>query len=81
MGLYDSLGFLFLKFIVCVYYSRACAIEDPDTQTVVITGGDYTLTTVSVYGLKGWVENLEALNYGRYGHACSSYISGGSRVR
>ena len=81
MGLYDSLGFLFLKFIVCVYYSRACAIEDPDTQTVVITGGDYTLTTVSVYGLKGWVEDLEALNTGRRSHACTSYKTAGIRVR
>ena len=66
----------------CVYYSHACSIEDPDNQRVVITGGQYTNTTVSVYGLQGWVEDLQPLNIGRYQHACTSYASGrSSRVR
>ena len=65
-----------------VYYSIACAIDDPDTQTVVITGGWYTRSTVSVYGLQGWVEDLQPLNDARLSHACTSYIKGGnSRVR
>ena len=68
-------------FCNCVYYSFACAIEDPDTQTVVITGGWWTRTTVSVYGLQGWVEDLQPLNIRRYWHACSSYMSAGTRVR
>ena len=64
-----------------VYYSMACAIDDPDTQTVVITGGRFTMTTVSVYGLQGWVEDFQPLNTGRYWHACTSYMSVGTRVR
>ena len=60
------------------------------TLTVVITGGlteyppryPYPATaTVSVYGLQGWMEDLQPLNIGRFLHACSSYVSGGTRVR
>ena len=63
------------------YYSCACALEDPDTSTVVITGGYYYTTTVSVYGTQGWQEDLQSLNVGRFLHACSSYMSGEDRVR
>ena len=63
-----------------VYFSWACSIEDPDTETVVITGGKYTLTTVSVYGRQGWVEDLSSLNTGRQYHACTSYKTSGTRV-
>ena len=68
--------------IVCniVYYSWACAIPDHDTNTVVITGGQYTLTTVSVYSVQGWREDLPSLNIGREGQACTSYMSGAKRV-
>ena len=65
----------------CNHYRGACVINDPDTQTVAITGGVYTMTTVSVYGLQGWMEDLQPLNTGRYWHACSHYMSGGTRVR
>ena len=66
----------------CNHYRGACAIDDPDTQTVIITGGYKTRTTVSVYGLQGWVEDLQPLNDARLSHACTSYIKGGnSRVR
>ena len=64
----------------CVYYRGACAIEDPDNQKVIITGGGWTRTTVSIYGLQGWLEDLQPLNTGRYWHACSSYLSGMTRV-
>jgi len=59
---------------------EACSIEDPDTETVVITGGRYTSTTVSVYGLQGWVEDLQPLHTGRYWHACTSYKTAGTQV-
>ena len=62
------------------YFSYACSIADPDTETVVITGGYPALTTVSVYGLQGWVEDLQPLNTGRRLHACTSYMSAGTRV-
>ena len=61
----------------CNHYRGACAIEDPDTQTLVITGGVFTTTTVSVYDLQGWREDLQPLNTGRYYHACAHYILGG----
>ena len=65
----------------CVYYSFACAIPDPDTDTLVITGGGYTETTVSVYSDQGWQEDLPDLINGRYWHACAGYTSGGKRVK
>ena len=68
--------------LIDVYFSEACSIEDPDTETVVITGGyDDTSTTVSVYGRQGWVKDLQPLNTGRLAHACTSYMSAGIRVR
>ena len=63
-----------------VYYSWACAIADPDTDTVVVTGGLNTHTTVTVYSVQGWKENLPSLNTGRDLHACTSYMTGGKRV-
>ena len=63
-----------------VYYSSACAIPDPDTDTVVVTGGDYDLNIVSVYSEQGWQEDLPSLNTGRWNHACTSYMSEGKRV-
>ena len=59
----------------------ACAIENPDNQTVIITGGWYTLTTASVYNTTDWVKDLQPLNIGRKYHACTSFMSGETRVR
>ena len=63
------------------YNSYACAIPDPDLQRVIITGGYYTLNTVSVYRVEGWIEDLEPLGQGRYDHACASFLSAGERVK
>ena len=60
-------------------YSRACAIEDG--SSVVITGGYYSLRTVSRYSVQGWQEDLGQLITGRYGHGCSAYFKGNSRVK
>ena len=62
-----------------VYYRDACAI--PDTDTVVITGGWYSQKRVTRYSAQGWQEDLPALTKGRLNHACTSYMSGGRRVR
>ena len=81
---------MYFSLLFWFYYSYACAIEDTVSLTVVITGGlteyppryPYPATaTVSVYGLQGWMEDLQPLNIGRFLHACSSYVSGGTRVR
>ena len=52
-----------------------------DLDTVVITGGRETQTTVSRYNDQEWVEDLPGLSSGRYMHACAGYTSGGRRVR
>ena len=64
---------------IAVYYRNACAI--PDTDTVIIIGGLHTKTTVSRYSVQGWQEDLPALSTGRRNHACTSFMSGGRRVR
>ena len=63
--------------------SSACAIADPDTQTVTITGGRQANSSfygVPVYGLEGWQEDLENLNVNRIDHACTSFVSEGILV-
>ena len=70
-----------------VILSMACAIEDRETDSVVITGGGAderykAKSTVSVYNVLGWQEDLPPLITGRYNHACTSYTSDkGTRVR
>ena len=78
---FDDIRELKFSFILYILFRDACAFEDLETITVVITGGKFTRITVSVYGLQGWIEDLQPLNIGRFHHACSSYMSGGSRVR
>ena len=68
-----------ILYSVCVFYSHACAISDEDS--VIVTGGVYTDTTVSVYSVEGWQRDLPPLNTGRRDHACSSYLSDERRVR
>ena len=70
------------KFVDVLIIRYACAIPDPDTNeaSVVVTGGAYTRTTVSIYTEQGWQRNLPPLNTGRESHACSSFMSGGGRV-
>ena len=73
--------------ICSILSSAGCAIEDPDTDTVIITGGTnsniyYNGTIVSVYNEHGWQRDLPNLNQQRIYHACSSYLSNeGDRVR
>ena len=79
----QQLKFLFLSSFssFIVYYSNACAIPDPITDTVVVTGGFFEKYQVSRYGEQGWLEYLPDLNYGRLSHACSSFTSSGRLVK
>jgi len=52
----------------------ACSIADHTTNTVIITGGESTLRTVSRYGTSGHLEDLPPLNQGRFWHGCGAYI-------
>merc|ERR1711976_131901 len=50
----------------------ACNIATDDNQ-LIITGGEGTKKTVSLYNREGWVRNLASLNTGRSGHACGKF--------
>ena len=67
-------------------FRSACAIDDPESQSVVITGGAPTLdyfnsSHVHVYGLDGFQKDLQPMNIGRMSHACTSFTSAGKKVR
>ena len=59
----------------------ACAFEDPDTDTLIITGGLGIGNIVSVYTTLGWRADLPRLNQPRQSHACTSYTSSGKKVK
>ena len=63
-----------------INYRYSCAIADPITDTLVVTGGWNTLDTVTRYSQQGWLEDLPPLITGRYSHACSSFVSSGRLV-
>ena len=68
------------------WFREACAINDPDTQSVIITGGSPTVdyfnsSLVHVYGLDGWQKDLPPMNRGRQNHACTSFTLAEKRVR
>ena len=61
--------------------SLACGVADTETETIIITGGWLTKTTVSSYSTRGWEEDLPSLTTGRYSHGCAQYFSSdGSKV-
>ena len=53
---------------------------------MIITGGGdpevdiVQLVSVTVYGNKGWIEDLPNMQYRRTEHGCTSYLSMGKRV-
>jgi len=56
----------------------ACSMPDPETDTVIITGGnDYSPRNkiTSLYNEDGWVEDFGNLNYERVFHGCTSYVA------
>ena len=59
---------------------EACAIPDPDNEEVIITGGFYTMTRVSVYNKAGHQRDLADLRQGRRAPACTSFIFQNTKV-
>jgi len=55
----------------------ACSI--PDKEEVIITGGRWRGTTVSVYSEADWQRDLANMTQGRYNHACSSFTYAGEK--
>ena len=47
---------------------------------MVITGGYYTRSTVSIYSVDGWVEDLPDLLRGRYDHGCGHYVNNDDKM-
>ena len=72
--------YLLEKISLYILYRAACAIPDPAGPSVVVTGGTYTLNTVSRYDRTGWVEDLANLTEGRYRHGCAGYMKDGELV-
>ena len=50
----------------------ACSIT-PDDDNLIMTGGVFTMKTVSLYNRQGWVKDLARLNTGRGYHTCGHY--------
>ena len=51
-------------------------MQDLTSDSVILTGGEYSDRMVSRYDLQGFVEDLPQLVQGRYGHGCGSYLRG-----
>ena len=60
------------------YFSSACAIGLLDS--VIITGGQYSLNRVQEYNLSGALGRLPDLKTGRQDHACGRFIHNGEVV-
>jgi len=59
----------------------ACSIPDEATNTLIITGGHYTLRKCDRYNSDGWLETLPSLKQGRRNHGCGAYLEeGGEQV-
>ena len=54
-------------------YSSSCLIDEG--QTFLLTGGTYSMETVSRYNINGWLEDLDNLNTGRRLHGCTQYTN------
>ena len=55
------------------FFRRACSIGLP--EMFILTGGIYTMTTVSRYSINGWMEDLPELNEGRRYHGCGYFYN------
>ena len=63
-----------------VLYRGSCTIEDPITDSIIVTGG--MGNEVTRYDLLGYLEDLPSMLRTRNAHGCGSYInSDGDQVR
>ena len=62
----------------------SCAVPDPETDTVVIIGGNHEGNPgnkiTSLYNEDGWVEDFGNLHHQRWWHGCTSYVADNKRV-
>ena len=80
-GVFEGYGGFPLKSPLRI--TGACSIPDPETDTVVITGGNLNspmYRRASLYNENGFVKNLGNLTYRRQHHGCTSYVADKKRV-
>ena len=76
-GVFDGYKGFHLKY----YLYGSCAVPDPESDTVVIIGGNTAHDRVtSLYNEDGWVEDFGNLHYMRWRHGCTSYVANKKRV-
>ena len=56
-----------------IFFRGACGFQDDDV--FIITGGKKTPTTVSQYGVEGFLKDLPSFTIGRSYHACGYYTN------
>ena len=49
-------------------------------EIVILTGGQYTMSLVTVYNNAGFVEDLPSLNTGRRNHGCGHFVNTDNQV-
>ena len=76
-GLIFVYFWLFIKYVnseKCLYYREACGIELPDSENLVVTGGDRS-TRVVMYSAQGSAMELPSLQQQRRRHGCGFYYN------
>ena len=63
-----------------VIYKIRCACAIQFDEYVVVTGGAFTMSIVSVYNIDGWVEDLSDLSEGRAAHGCGHYVNNNQTI-
>ena len=59
-------------------YRYACSIELK--EMVILTGGVYTQSKVTVYNNEGFVEDWPELKTRRYSHGCGHFVNTDNKV-
>ena len=76
---------IFILHPKCIYdldISYSCSIADPVTSSLILTGGYYSLESVSKYTEAGFEADLASLITGRFWHGCGGFTTeaGGGQV-
>ena len=69
-----------LKVLHVDFFRHACSIDVKETEKVILTGGRYTKTKVTVYNTEGFVEDWPELKTGRYTHGCGHFVNTDNKV-
>ena len=68
-----------LSAVLVIFLPRsACSIELK--EMVILTGGQYTMSKVTVYNNEGFVDDWPELNTGRNNHGCGHYVNTASKM-